>query len=723
MTLTCNRSELERFVRTVFAYADPQSELDLRAFYDAKATRAAFKRRRVKVDFAQSIDAAEVMINEAALTPEGVVFCPPVCTFKPGTTQARENDVYQGVAISIELDREPTAALKKAVSVLGPPTLVVASGGVWHDELFDEDQDRLHAYWVLAVPAAGDAELTKLKHARRLLTGIVSGDATNIPLVHPIRWPGSWHRKVIANPRMCRIIEANEVAIDLEHATSRLESAAQNRGLIVRTGQLGERVDDRQTEDLVANIASGEEFHPSLVPLAMRFAVMKIPQDLTMAVLKGAMRGGGGPSDPRWVARAAEIPSIVGSAYAKVEFDGAPAWMHALHRNDNGNIINDWENLQTALTKSPEFLKARLRFNSRARRLEVAGRLWRDADITQTCAWLNGIGFAKTKANDVARMADLVGQANSYDPLMDYLNALEWDGESRIDTWLHAYCGAPNTLYTREVGAKWLIQAVARAMRPGCKADCVLILEGAQGIRKSTALSVLGGPFFTELTADISHGNKDMLMALSNAWIVEMSELDAMRKADIARIKAFFSQAVDRYRAPYEKTTEDHPRSVVFAGTMNPDGNPYLQDTTGNRRFWPVEVGGIIDTDRLGRDRDLLWAEAMARFKKGEKWYLADKIVLEAAASEQALRAESAMDDAWYDPVREWLRAQKEQGALTHHMNRICLEGLRITTDRVDRRVQNRVAKILREMGLIKKHTENGKVWVIDPSHSAWVSD
>ena len=714
MTLTCDRSELERFVRTVFAHAAPHSEIDLRAFYDAKATRNAFRRKRVPWDLARVVDEAATIINDAAATSEGVVFCPPVCTFKSGTKQARENDVLQGVAISIELDREPSAALKKAVSVIGPPSLVVASGGTWHDEVFDEDQDKLHAYWVLNAAVAGDHDLTALKHARRLLTGIVSGDATNIPLVHPIRWPGSWHRKNVNAPRLCRIVEHNEIEIDLPATIARLETAAQNRGMIVRTGQLGERTDDRETEDLIANVASGEEFHPSLVPLAMRLAVMKIPQDLTTSLLKGAMRGSGGPADPRWAARAAELPSIIGSAYAKVEFDSAPAWMQTLRRSDNGVILNDWENLQTAMTRSPEFQKAKLRFNARARRLEVAGRLWRDTDITQTCVWLNGLGFNKVKPNDVARAADLVGQAHSYDPLADYLNALEWDGESRIDAWLHTYCGGPSTLYTREVGSKWLIQAVARALRPGCKADCVLILEGAQGIRKSTALSVLGGPFFTELTADISHGNKDMLMALSNAWIVEMSELDAMRKADIARIKAFFSQAVDRYRAPYERVTEDHPRSVVFAGTMNPDGNPYLQDTTGNRRFWPVEMGSLIDTDALARDRDQIWAEATARFKKGERWYLAGQMVIEAAASEQAQRAESAMDDLWYDPIRGWLKAQKEQGAVTTNNAQICLEALRITTDKANRGVQMRVAKILRELGAIKKHTREGKLWVID---------
>jgi predicted P-loop ATPase len=203
-------------------------------------------------------------------------------------------------------------------------------------------------------------------------------------------------------------------------------------------------------------------------------------------------------------------------------------------------------------------------------------------------------------------------------------------------------------------------------------------------------------------------------MALSNAWIVEMSELDAMRKADIARIKAFFSQAVDRYRAPYERVTEDHPRSVVFAGTMNPDGNPYLQDTTGNRRFWPVEMGSLIDTDALARDRDQIWAEATARFKKGERWYLAGQMVIEAAASEQAQRAESAMDDLWYDPIRGWLKAQKEQGAVTTNNAQICLEALRITTDKANRGVQMRVAKILRELGAIKKHTREGKLWVID---------
>lgn len=513
----------------------------------------------------------------------------------------------------------------------------------------------------------------------------------------------------------------------LEKTVERLEAAAKAAGVVVKAAALGQRTDDRDTLELVKNIVTGTELHPSLTPLAMRLAVGGVAKDTATALLQGMMHGAGSPADVRWGARYGEIPGIVGSAYAKLDFANAPAWTLGLERNAAGTIVTDWVNIHRAFRKAPPFAGAPLRLNMRARQLEVHDELpwsrglatprqWTDNDVTGACIWLNSQGFAKVKVNDVNRAALFTGQDNAFDPLADYLNGLQWDGVPRIDSWLIDYCGAATRsdgqlAYVREVSARWLLQAVARALRPGCKADCVLIFEGVQGIRKSTALARLGGPWFTELTADISHGGRDTLMNLANAWIVEISELDALRRADVARIKAFFSQTVDRYRAPYERTTEDHPRTVVFAGTMNPDGNDYLQDTTGNRRFWPVEVLGVgparlIDTEALESDRDQLWAEAVVRYKRGERTWIEGVDLELAAKAEQSARSS---EDPWFEVVQQWVVTQQIDVTTS---TETLAAALNIPPKDQDRGKEIRVARILKQVGMRRAHTRTGKKWV-----------
>lgn len=730
--LTADRGELETFVRTVFASAAPGGDIELRSFYDATKDRRQFQRKKVSVaDLSTVIDAAVDMIDRAAAAPNGVVFCPPVCTFRPGATRATEADVFEGLAVSVELDRDPAAALKILEDVLGAASLVVASGGQWHNETTKTDDPKLHAYWVLDLPARTPDELAHLKYARRLACSIAGADATNVPLVHPIRWPGSWHRKKIDAPRLCRIVQHENARYSLEKLVKSLEAAAARRGVVVRAAGLGERTDDRETRDLIRNIATGAEFHPSMTPLAMRLAVQGVPKTITESVLQGLMMSAGGPSDARWSARYAEVPQIVASAYAKLDFDNAPGWKLRLDRSQSsGNISTDWKNILLAFKEAPA-LAGKLRLNTRARVLEVHERLpweradahphprpWTDTDIAAACVWLNNEGFLKVKHNDVWRVAQLAGQFQAYDPLLRYLEAVQWDGVPRLDTWLSTYCGAridtpQRRAYVAEVGARWMLQAVSRAFRPGAKADCVLILEGPQGVRKSTALAVLGGPFYTELTADIAHDKRDVAMSLNGPWIIEVSELDALRKADIARIKAFFSQTSDRYRMPYEKTIEDHPRGVVFAGTMNPDGLEYLHDTTGNRRFWPVEVaatGGNIDTDGLLLARDQMWAEAVARFRRGERTWLQGVEIEAAAVEEQALRTVGVDDDPWFESVKTWVERSGVELTTVHEAMNLALA---IPAERQDRGRQMRVARILRALGFVKKHTQMGKKWVL----------
>ncbi len=165
------------------------------------------------------------------------------------------------------------------------------------------------------------------------------------------------------------------------------------------------------------------------------------------------------------------------------------------------------------------------------------------------------------------------------------------------------------------MGSRWLRSAVARTFRPGARADCCLILEGPQGICKSTALRTLAGEYCTDERADL--GSKDAAMQTRGVWTIELSELDGLSHSEVARIKAFMTRKTDRFRLPYGMRLVESPRQCVFAGTVN--HSTYLRDETGGRRFWPITCGRI-DVDELARDRDQLWAEAKERFATGAVW-------------------------------------------------------------------------------------------------------
>jgi predicted P-loop ATPase len=274
-------------------------------------------------------------------------------------------------------------------------------------------------------------------------------------------------------------------------------------------------------------------------------------------------------------------------------------------------------------------------------------RPWEDADDIRTAEWLQlrGINVAPVV---VGRAVGAVARELRIHPVRDWLEGLRWDGTPRIETWTSAYLGADPTAFNHTIGALWLISAVARIYRPGVKADHMLILEGAQGARKSTAIKVLAGEeWFTDELPEL--GSKDAALHMQGVWIVEIAELDAIGRAEVSRIKAFLTRTTDRFRPPYGRYTVEVPRQCVFAGTVNPD--TYLRDETGNRRFWPLRCG-TIDIAALARDRDQLWAEAVHRFRAGAIWWIDDPALLAEAREEQDRRYQS---DAWDDLIEHWL--------------------------------------------------------------------
>ena len=332
-------------------------------------------------------------------------------------------------------------------------------------------------------------------------------------------------------------------------------------------------------------------------------------------------------------------------------------------------------------------------------------REWRDEDDIQTAAWLQ-TNFALLVNPEIARQAALtIARDHPFHPVREYLEGLEWDGQPRLDSMLRTYFGVKETPFTVAVSALWSLSAVARVYRPGCKADHVLILEGPQGIGKSRSLSVLGGGWFTDEIDAI--GSKDAATQLQGVWVVELAELDAMGRAEVSRIKAFMSKSFDRFRPPYGKHAVRFDRQCVFAGTVN--HSEYLRDETGNRRFWPVKCSpitkdGKIDVEGLARDRDQVWAEAVVRFKRGERWWIESAEVVALAAAEQEARFAT---DAWepaiarYVQTREWTTVAE------------VLDHLGVETPKQAQPEQNRVGRCLKRLGLKRrqKAIDGVRVW------------
>lgn len=270
---------------------------------------------------------------------------------------------------------------------------------------------------------------------------------------------------------------------------------------------------------------------------------------------------------------------------------------------------------------------------------------WTNYDDSRLTEWLHHLGCHVNK-NVAADAAQTVACENPFHPVRNYLAELKWDKQQRLATWLTSYLGVEANAYTGAVGKCWLISAVARVMRPGCQADYVLLLQGPQGNRKSTALRTLFGDKF--YNGNLTGLEKDKLLELHSAWCVELAELANLRRADHNKVKAFITNTIDTFRAPYDRRPEQHPRANVFAGSIN-DDTPFT-DETGNRRYWPV-LCGTINLDELKKNRDQLWAEAVARYNEKEHWWLDDATEL-LARQEQDQRYQSGQ---WDDEISKWI--------------------------------------------------------------------
>ena len=335
-----------------------------------------------------------------------------------------------------------------------------------------------------------------------------------------------------------------------------------------------------------------------------------------------------------------------------------------------------------------------------ARPVEVRGR-----DIDRIRRWLEentGLVVSKQNAVDAVR---IVADDHAFHPVRDSLAGLAWDGVPRAARWLEDFAKVrpkdeEHARLVRNLAAKWLVACVARAMQPGCKVDTLLILEGPQGIGKSTALATLAGrEYFSD--AAIDFGSKDACQVIQGAWIFELAELGALLRQNESVVKAFLTRAVDRFRPPYARAVENVPRSVVFAGTVNHGG--YLTDTTGNRRFWTVRCEGPIDIPGLAAAKEQLWAEAVHLYRGSEAWHLGedDEAVLR---EEHEERLET---DPWEEAVARWL-AGPPAARRPVTMDEILTEALGLRTQSKNSVVTRRVSRILATLGYERRRRSGG---------------
>ena len=313
-----------------------------------------------------------------------------------------------------------------------------------------------------------------------------------------------------------------------------------------------------------------------------------------------------------------------------------------------------------------------------------------DKHVSKIQEMLQLAGLKRVGRDIVHSAVDQRAYECAFHPILEYFDSLKWDGTKRINSWLTSYLGATATDYTAGVGKMFLISMVARISNPGCKADHMLVLEGSQGTKKSTACAVLGGKWFSDSLPDVT-GGKDVSQHLAGKWVIEIAEMSAMSKVESAHLKAFITRNVEKYRPPYGRKDVVQPRQCVFIGTTN---NPaYLRDETGGRRFWPVKVG-VIDIDALVEDRDQLFAEAQECLLLGEKWHPDAQFEMEVIRPEQDDRYEP---DGWEMTVREYVEGRDKV-----LIGQILQEALGIEVPGRDRAKQIRVVAILIRLGWVR---------------------
>lgn len=369
-------------------------------------------------------------------------------------------------------------------------------------------------------------------------------------------------------------------------------------------------------------------------------------------------------------------------------------WEEDLMRNEKGNLKQNTYNLLLIIENDPDFED--IRFDEFTKTTFINGEKSETPSLVRLAAKVEkkySLPGALTERT-LAPLCETVGKKRPFHPIRDWLDDLSWDGVPRLDQFLERYYGAKDSEYSRAVSRNFMIGAVARIYKPGCKLDNMVVLEGGQGLNKSSSLKALfGEEFASEVKA--SPDSKDFEQALQGMWCLEFAELDSLQKSDITRIKMQLSTQADWIRLPYKPNYQSFPRQSIFVGTTNDDG--YLKDPTGSRRFWPVKCTQEVNIAGIRLEREQLFAEAVTRLKKGEKWWE----VPPGAEEEQDLRYQH---DVWEEYILPFL-CGKGEITMAEIFGEECLNTKKYQSDRS---MQIRVGNILKRHGWEKKRVRIG---------------
>lgn len=342
-----------------------------------------------------------------------------------------------------------------------------------------------------------------------------------------------------------------------------------------------------------------------------------------------------------------------------------------------------------------------------------------DLDAIGAAIWLQSKG-CRIKTADTWDALLSVAQRRIVNPVQDHIKALQWDGVSRLDTWLRDLYGAHDhaidgVRINRVYGRKWLISMVARIFQPGCQVDHMLVLEGGEGIRKSTGLRELatigGRSYFDDERLNLK--DKDSSLSLEGLIIREVAELSGIKGAATEQVKAFVTRRHDRVRPPYGRTVREHPRTCVLAGTTN-EFHGWIDGATGARRFWPVRCTKPPTIEQIRAIKDQLIAEAAKAYFAGEAWWFEDAATIAAAGDTVAARQ---TEHPWTQDILTFLSGVDEV------QTGDIFQALNISIEKRTARDAAEIAKIMRSAGWSLKQVRrsiNGakprpvRVWVLD---------
>lgn len=382
----------------------------------------------------------------------------------------------------------------------------------------------------------------------------------------------------------------------------------------------------------------------------------------------------------------------------------------------DGELIECRENVLAFLTQHPDWdgVLGYNEFSGRVMKLKPppfasAPGEWTQEDDFNLGLWMayeNGL-IVKSDAFIVSAVA-MAAYRNKYHPIKQWLESLPpWDKTDRLGHFLADCTGCKQSEYSALVGTLFMVGMVARIYRPGCSMQYMPILEGSQGVGKSSFWRALAGEWFQDTPFKI--GDKDAYMQLQGVWLYEIAELDSLNKADATSVKAFITQNNDRFREPYGRRIADWPRQCLFVGTTN--HYEYLRDATGNRRFWPISARSM-NIEALRNMRDQLYAQALALYHAGRRWHPTAAQEGQFFVPQQERRR---VIDAWLYLIQDWLSDIDQQMVNEFTVLDILRGAVKVHPERIDNfnAMSQRVSRLMQELGWERRRrTSGGRQWV-----------